>query len=291
MRGATPCSTAASGPRHRSCSVWLPATTERETPSDLNLDSGHHAGSTARDARAVHAIDRLSDESADDAHARSTTGPAKPCPARQAAIKISMRHASELRANGRHAPRGARATSGVCSSRTPRRIDRTPPCSGGRAGWRPGRACRCRPVRASRRMARITSEVSAALIRRTPRTRFLVDYWRGETIVLGIAGPVAIHSGSAKDELGAAPAASTSARISGCSAAPPSMPETGHGLSRVAHRARGAAQPYICPFSYGTIFSRVTSRPAIRRRAGASRCLPRSPDDCAATESGVQATG
>jgi len=44
----------------------------------------------------------------------------------------------------------------------------------------------------------ITSEVSAALIRRTPRNRFLVDYWRGETIVLGIVGPVQIHSGSTR---------------------------------------------------------------------------------------------
>jgi len=44
----------------------------------------------------------------------------------------------------------------------------------------------------------ITSEVSAALIRRTPRRRFLVDYWRGETIVLGIVGPVEIHSGTTR---------------------------------------------------------------------------------------------
>jgi hypothetical protein len=43
-----------------------------------------------------------------------------------------------------------------------------------------------------------SSEVQAAFIRRTPRTRFLVDYWRGETIVLGIPGPVEIHSGSTK---------------------------------------------------------------------------------------------
>jgi hypothetical protein len=44
----------------------------------------------------------------------------------------------------------------------------------------------------------ITSEVLAALIRRTPRTRFLIDYWRGETIVLGIPGPVEIHSGTTR---------------------------------------------------------------------------------------------
>jgi hypothetical protein len=40
--------------------------------------------------------------------------------------------------------------------------------------------------------------MSASLIRRTPRSRFLADYWRGETIVLGILGPVEIHSGSTR---------------------------------------------------------------------------------------------
>jgi hypothetical protein len=44
----------------------------------------------------------------------------------------------------------------------------------------------------------VTSEMSASLIRRTPRSRFLADYWRGETIVLGILGPVEIHSGSTR---------------------------------------------------------------------------------------------
>jgi hypothetical protein len=42
----------------------------------------------------------------------------------------------------------------------------------------------------------VTSEVLAALLRRTPRTRLRLDYWRGETIVLGIAGPVQIQSGT-----------------------------------------------------------------------------------------------
>jgi hypothetical protein len=41
-----------------------------------------------------------------------------------------------------------------------------------------------------------TAEVLAALLRRTPRTRIRLDYWRGETIVLGIAGPVEIQSGT-----------------------------------------------------------------------------------------------
>lgn len=42
----------------------------------------------------------------------------------------------------------------------------------------------------------LRSEVLAALLRRTPRTRLRLDYWRGETIVLGIPGPVEIHSGT-----------------------------------------------------------------------------------------------
>jgi hypothetical protein len=43
----------------------------------------------------------------------------------------------------------------------------------------------------------LRAEVLAALLRRTPRTRLRLDYWRGETIVLGIPGPVEIHSGTA----------------------------------------------------------------------------------------------
>jgi hypothetical protein len=44
----------------------------------------------------------------------------------------------------------------------------------------------------------MTAEVLAALIRRTPRTKALLDYWHGETIILGILGPVEVHSGTAK---------------------------------------------------------------------------------------------
>ena len=42
----------------------------------------------------------------------------------------------------------------------------------------------------------VRAEVLAALLRRTTRTRLRLDYWRGETIVLGIPGPVEIHSGT-----------------------------------------------------------------------------------------------
>jgi hypothetical protein len=42
----------------------------------------------------------------------------------------------------------------------------------------------------------VTSEVLASFLRLKPRHRFLLDYWHGETIVLGVAGPVDIHSGT-----------------------------------------------------------------------------------------------
>lgn len=44
----------------------------------------------------------------------------------------------------------------------------------------------------------LTSEVLTTLVRRTPRSRFLTDYWHGETIVLGILGPVRTHSATIK---------------------------------------------------------------------------------------------
>lgn len=44
----------------------------------------------------------------------------------------------------------------------------------------------------------VTSEVLAAFLRRTPAHRFLLDYWHGETIVLGIPGPVQVQSGTNK---------------------------------------------------------------------------------------------
>ncbi len=44
----------------------------------------------------------------------------------------------------------------------------------------------------------VTSEVLATLVHRTPHGRLLTDYWHGETIVLGIPGPVRIHSGTVK---------------------------------------------------------------------------------------------
>jgi hypothetical protein len=43
-----------------------------------------------------------------------------------------------------------------------------------------------------------TAEILGALIRKTPRSRLLIDYWHGETIVLGIHGPVGVHSGTTK---------------------------------------------------------------------------------------------
>jgi hypothetical protein len=41
-------------------------------------------------------------------------------------------------------------------------------------------------------------EVSAGVLRTTPRIRTAIDYWHGETIVLGIDGPVAVDSVTAR---------------------------------------------------------------------------------------------
>jgi hypothetical protein len=43
-----------------------------------------------------------------------------------------------------------------------------------------------------------SAEVLATVARATPQTRLLLDYWHGETIVLGIPGPVRIHSATSK---------------------------------------------------------------------------------------------
>jgi hypothetical protein len=42
----------------------------------------------------------------------------------------------------------------------------------------------------------VTPEVQAAFIRRTPLTQFLADYWRGDTMVLGVRGPVEVQRGT-----------------------------------------------------------------------------------------------
>ena len=41
-------------------------------------------------------------------------------------------------------------------------------------------------------------EASAAFARATPRVRLALDYWHGETIVLGVLGPVAVDSATAR---------------------------------------------------------------------------------------------
>jgi hypothetical protein len=43
-----------------------------------------------------------------------------------------------------------------------------------------------------------TAEVLATYVRQMPGHRVSFDYWHGETIVLGIPGPVRVHSGSSK---------------------------------------------------------------------------------------------
>jgi hypothetical protein len=44
----------------------------------------------------------------------------------------------------------------------------------------------------------IAPELSAGFGRATPRMRLALDYWHGETIILGIRGPVAVDSGTAR---------------------------------------------------------------------------------------------
>lgn len=42
----------------------------------------------------------------------------------------------------------------------------------------------------------IKPEISTTIARETPRINLMVDYWHGETIILGIRGPVAVDSGT-----------------------------------------------------------------------------------------------
>lgn len=44
----------------------------------------------------------------------------------------------------------------------------------------------------------IKPEISTTFVRGTNRTNFALDYWHGETIILGIPGPVAVDSGTAR---------------------------------------------------------------------------------------------
>ena len=100
----------------------------------------------------------------------------------------------------------------------------------------------------------ITSEVSAALVRRTPRSRFLVDYWRGETIVLGIVGPVEIHSGTTRAswsvrrrlELGAHLGVFNSTTLDARQAT----------VYHASLTSVWSAQPYILAISYGSDLQR-----------------------------------
>jgi hypothetical protein len=100
----------------------------------------------------------------------------------------------------------------------------------------------------------ITSEVSAALVRRTPRNRFLIDYWRGETMVLGIVGPVQIHSGSTRMswsvrrrlELGAHLGVFNSTTLDAREAM----------VYHASLTSVWTAQPYILAVSYGSDFQR-----------------------------------
>jgi hypothetical protein len=98
-------------------------------------------------------------------------------------------------------------------------------------------------------------EILAALSRQAPYTKFGLDYWQGETIILGIRGPVAIESATAKAsrvlrrnfEVGAHAGIFHSKTIS-------------NGEARVFHPEVVASYspggPYILAASYGVDFQR-----------------------------------
>jgi hypothetical protein len=96
----------------------------------------------------------------------------------------------------------------------------------------------------------VRAEVLAALLRRTPRTRLRLDYWRGETIVLGIPGPVEIHSGTANlswtlrrfFDVGTQVGVFDSSTLEATSAV----------VYHAALVASWSRQPYILSVSYGT---------------------------------------
>ncbi len=104
-------------------------------------------------------------------------------------------------------------------------------------------------------------EILAAFSRQTPYMRFGLDFWQGETIILGIRGPVAIESATAKSswvlrrnfEVGAHAGVFHSKTLS-------------NGEARVFHPELVASYspggPYILAASYGVDFQRGDVRSA-----------------------------
>jgi hypothetical protein len=96
----------------------------------------------------------------------------------------------------------------------------------------------------------VRAEVLAALLRRTPRTRLRLDYWRGETIVLGIAGPVEIHSGTANVSWTLRRFFDVGTQVGVFNSH--TVEETSAVVYHAALVAAWSRQPYILSASYGT---------------------------------------
>ena len=114
----------------------------------------------------------------------------------------------------------------------------------------------------------VTSEVLAALLRRTPRTRLRLDYWRGETIVLGIAGPVQIQSGTTNLswalrrylELGTIVGVFKSHTLE----------ETSAVVYHASIVSAWIRQPYIVTLSYGSDIQKGDIRSRVPRRSSSA---------------------
>ena len=104
------------------------------------------------------------------------------------------------------------------------------------------------PRMTSRRGLR--AEVLGALMRRTPRTRVRLDYWLGETIVLGIPGPVEIHSGSANVSSTLRRHFDVGTQLAVFSSH--TLDETSAVVYHAALVGAWSWQPYILSVSYGT---------------------------------------
>ena len=96
----------------------------------------------------------------------------------------------------------------------------------------------------------LRSEILAAWIRRTPLARVRLDYWRGETIVLGIPGPVEIQSGTANVSRTLRKYFDVGTQVGVFNSH--TMEDTEAVVYHAALVAAWSRQPYILQVSYGT---------------------------------------
>ena len=115
----------------------------------------------------------------------------------------------------------------------------------------------------------LRSEILAAWIRRTPLTRVRLDYWRGETIVLGIPGPVEIHSGTANLSRTLRKYFDVGTQVGVFNSH--TMEDTEAVVYHAALVAAWSRQPYILQMSYGTDLQKGD----IRTRGGADEYVRR----------------